>query len=198
VNINLYAQEDAATPEYEATKQTEKLQQELNLSTNQVKQVYEINLKYARARQASVSRSEAMERMKNKDADLHRVLSNEQINRLQNKRYERSGFQSLKPANFRSSGESTQSVTTNRPNSEDPGKTQTRRSSSEMQTNRNATNRNTDVQPGRLTPQSNTQRSSTPYTRSITPSTRSTTPSSQQNTESKRVETHTPTGTQRR
>ncbi|HRZ97163.1 MAG TPA: hypothetical protein P5084_06375 [Paludibacter sp.] len=201
LSTGLSAQDNAATPEYEATKQTEKLQQELNLSTSQVKKVYEINLKYARARQSSVSRSEAMERMKNKDADLQNVLSNEQINRLQNKRYERSSFQTVKPGiNFRSSGESTPSRTTTRTTSDEAVKSLTRRSNSEMQTNRNAsnrnatnregTNRNADVQPRRFTPQDNNQRS-------VAPSTRSTTPSPPQNTESKRVES-SPTGSQRR
>ena len=78
------------TPEQEAAKQTEKLQQELNLSQEQAKQVYEINLKYARERQISNTRSEAMERMKNKNADIQRVLNDEQNMRLQSKRYERS------------------------------------------------------------------------------------------------------------
>ncbi len=88
------------TPEQEAAKQTEKLQQELNLSQEQAKQVYEINLKYARERQISNTRSEAMERMKNKNADIQRVLNDEQNMRLQSKRYERSGYDS--PATNRS------------------------------------------------------------------------------------------------
>jgi Na+-transporting methylmalonyl-CoA/oxaloacetate decarboxylase gamma subunit len=77
------------TPEQEATKQTEKLQQELNLTPEQTKQVYEINLHYARERQISNTRSEAIERMKNKNADIQRVLNAEQNERLQTKRYER-------------------------------------------------------------------------------------------------------------
>lgn len=77
------------TPEQEATKQTEKLQQELNLTPEQSKQIYEINLRYARKRQISNTRSEAMERMKNKNEDIQRVLNESQYNQLQNKRYER-------------------------------------------------------------------------------------------------------------
>jgi len=99
------------TPEQEAAKQTEKLQQELNLNQDQAKQVYEINLRYARDRQISNKRSEAMERMKNKNADIQRVLSPEQNDRLQSKRYERTYFettipssnQSVNSSNFRSS-----------------------------------------------------------------------------------------------
>lgn len=99
------------TPEQEATKQTEKLQQELNLNQDQVKQVYEINLRYARERQISNKRSEAMERMKNKNADIEQVLSPEQNTRLQTKRYERTYFdtntsnrnQPANSSNFRSS-----------------------------------------------------------------------------------------------
>lgn len=78
------------TPEQEATKQTEKLQQEINLTPEQSKQIYEINLRYARKRQISNTRSEAMERMKNKNEDIQRVLNESQYNQLQNKRYERS------------------------------------------------------------------------------------------------------------
>lgn len=81
------------TPEQEASKQTEKLQQELNLTPDQIKQIYDINLRYERQRQVSNTRSEAMERIKNKNADMQRVLSEDQNNRLQNKRYERSSFQ---------------------------------------------------------------------------------------------------------
>lgn len=77
------------TPEQEAVKQTEKLQQELNLSPEQTKQVYEINLRYARERQVSNTRSQAMERIKNKNADLQTVLNADQNSRLENKRYER-------------------------------------------------------------------------------------------------------------
>ncbi|HEY5508922.1 MAG TPA: hypothetical protein VIK29_09635 [Paludibacter sp.] len=77
------------TPEQEAIKQTEKLQHELNLSLDQTKQVYEINLRYARERQVSNTRSEAMERIKNKNAELQTVLNADQNSRLENKRYER-------------------------------------------------------------------------------------------------------------
>jgi len=77
------------TPEQEATKQTERLQQELNLNQDQVNQVYEINLHYARERQISNKRSEALERMKNKNSDIKQVLSPDQNERLQSKRYER-------------------------------------------------------------------------------------------------------------
>jgi hypothetical protein len=82
------------TPEQEAAKQTEKLQQELDLNTEQTRLVNEINLKYARARQSSNSRIEAMQRIKDKDNDLRRVLTGEQYTRLQNKRYERSAYRS--------------------------------------------------------------------------------------------------------
>jgi len=77
------------TPEQEAAKQTEKLQEELNLNQDQANKVYEINLHYARERQISNKRSEALERMKNKNAEINQVLSPEQNERLQSKRYER-------------------------------------------------------------------------------------------------------------
>lgn len=92
----VYAQDNSVTPqrmaEQEALKQTEKLQQELDLSPEQARQVYEINLKYARERQVSNTRSAAMQRMKNKNADIEQVLNEEQNNRLQSKRYERSTY----------------------------------------------------------------------------------------------------------
>jgi hypothetical protein len=89
----MYSQENSAipkrTPEQEASKQTEKLQQELNLNQEQANHVYEINLRYARERQISNKRSEALERMKNKNAEIKQILSPEQNDRLQSKRYER-------------------------------------------------------------------------------------------------------------
>ncbi len=81
------------TPEQEAVKQTDKLQQELNLNAEQAKQVYEINLKYARERQISNTRSQAMERMKNKNVEIQQVLNEEQNSKLQSKRYEHSTFE---------------------------------------------------------------------------------------------------------
>ncbi len=94
VNFYTYSQSNAVTinrtPEQEAVKQTDKLKYELNLSAEQTRQVYEINLRYARERKVSNTRSEAMERVKNKNAELQAVLNDEQNTRLKNKRYERS------------------------------------------------------------------------------------------------------------
>src|ERR1035437_2629700 len=91
--LPIYSQENSTipkrTPEQEASKQTEKLQQELNLNQEQSNHIYEINLRYARERQISNKRSEAMERMKNKNAEIKQILSPEQNDRLQSKRYER-------------------------------------------------------------------------------------------------------------
>jgi len=81
------------TPEQEAAKQTEKIQQELNLTPDQIKQVYEINLRYARERQVSNTRSQAMERIKNKNTEMQRVLTENQYNQLQSKRYERTSIE---------------------------------------------------------------------------------------------------------
>ena len=91
--LPIYGQENLTvpkrTPEQEAVKQTEKLQQELNLNQDQANHIYEINLRYARERQISNKRSEALERMKNKNAEIKQILSSEQNERLQSKRYER-------------------------------------------------------------------------------------------------------------
>lgn len=97
LTVPSYSQDNAntpqRTPEQEAAKQTEKLQGELNMNANQAKQVYDINLKYARQRQISNTRTQAMERMKNKNAEIEQILNSEQNNRLQSKRYERSTLQ---------------------------------------------------------------------------------------------------------
>ena len=96
--MQVYGQDNTVipqrTPEQEAVKQTEKLQQELNLSIEQVRQVYEINLRYARERQVSNTRSEAIERMKNKSTEIQRILNPEQNEHLQTKRYERTVIES--------------------------------------------------------------------------------------------------------
>ena len=78
------------TPEQEATRQTERLKQELNLTPEQVREVYNINLYYAKQRQISNTRVEAVERIRNKNADLKLVLTEEQYERLQNRHHERS------------------------------------------------------------------------------------------------------------
>lgn len=70
------------TPEQEAIKQTEKLQSELKLTDEQAKTVYEINLRYARERQLSNSRSQAMERIRNKNEEIQEVLSPQQYDEL--------------------------------------------------------------------------------------------------------------------
>jgi len=117
------------TPEQEAVKQTEKLQQELSLTTEQAKQIYEINLRYARERLISSRRSEGLERAKNKNAEIQQVLSADQNDKLQSKRYERtstdrqviynsqqvnsSGFRST--TNFRTNQADLNSRNTNRP-----------------------------------------------------------------------------------
>ncbi len=96
-SLAIYCQDNASslpqrTPEQEAVKQTEKMQQELNLNTNQAKLIYQINLKYARQRQISNTRSESVERMKNKNSEIEKILTSEQNNQLQSKRFERSSF----------------------------------------------------------------------------------------------------------
>ena len=76
------------TPEQEALLQTKKMQQELGLTTEQSKAIYEINLRHARERQSSTSRSEALQRVKNKEQELQRALTPAQYDRLQEKRYD--------------------------------------------------------------------------------------------------------------
>ncbi len=92
---NLDAQRNSSTltaqrtPEQEASKQTEKMQSELNLTPEQVKSVYEINLRYAQARQKVVNRNDAMQMIKSKDEEIRRVLTAQQNEQLQNIRASR-------------------------------------------------------------------------------------------------------------
>ena len=76
------------TPEQEAVKQTEKMQKELNLTSEQTKNVYEINLKYARERKQSNKRSDAVTRIKLKNEEIGKVLNDRQSYDLQTKRSE--------------------------------------------------------------------------------------------------------------
>ena len=93
LNANNLAQDNATTPartpEQEAVMQTQKMQQELNLNKEQVQAIYEINLRHARERQVSNSRSQALERVKNKDTEVKQVLTQDQYKRLQEKKYDR-------------------------------------------------------------------------------------------------------------
>ena len=89
----LHAQENTTapvrTPEQEAAFNTEKMQKELNLSGEQARAVYEINLRHARERKVATSRSQALERVRLKDNQIQQVLTREQYNALQEKRYDR-------------------------------------------------------------------------------------------------------------
>lgn len=89
----LHAQENTTapvrTPEQEAAFNTEKMQKELNLTREQAQAVYEINLRHARERKVATSRSQALERVRLKDTRIQQVLTREQYNTLQEKRYDR-------------------------------------------------------------------------------------------------------------
>jgi Spy/CpxP family protein refolding chaperone len=129
------------TPEQEAALQTQKMQKELNLNKEQLQSIYDINLKHARERQVSNSRSKALERSRNKNSEIKQVLTPDQYNRLQDKRYER------QPAggNFNSQPsipqqKRTQPVTERR-------STPDRRTVPDYRTVAPSTNRNTQVNP---------------------------------------------------
>lgn len=185
------------TPEQEAARQTEKMQQELNLTTEQTQQVHEINLKYARERQVSNSRTEALQRIKNKEQDLRRVLKPDQYNELQNKQYERStpnpAIRRTSPANSNSFREQNTEPTyrtgprVRQPNSGN-GTVRQRPNTGEQRTqpaqrNTNVDNRRTATTP---TERNSGTRSTTPYN---PPSRQTTTPSS---TPGRSAETYIP------
>lgn len=73
------------SPEYEASRQTEKMQAALKLNKDQIQKVYDINLFYERERQLKGNR-DAASRAKKKDASLKNVLSVEQYRKLQQMR----------------------------------------------------------------------------------------------------------------
>lgn len=72
------------TAEEEAEKQTEMMQDELSLSQAQRDTIYQINLKYAKARRASNTRAEMIERIHQKMAEFKGVLTQEQYNQYMN------------------------------------------------------------------------------------------------------------------
>jgi len=65
---------------------------DLNLTPTQEKLVYNINLKYEKQRQQSNDRRKAVERIKNKNDELQKVLTEHQYAKLQSKRYNQSAL----------------------------------------------------------------------------------------------------------
>ncbi len=82
--------------EIEASKQTEHLNKQLNLTQEQSSKVYEINLKYAQKRQESLKRSDAVEIIKMKNEEIEKVLQANQVSALRNMRQ---NYQSANPQN---------------------------------------------------------------------------------------------------
>jgi len=80
------------SPEVEALRQTERMKNDLNLTPTQEKLVYNINLKYEKERQQSTDRREALERIKSKNEELRKVLTEQQYAQLQSKRYNPTTF----------------------------------------------------------------------------------------------------------
>jgi hypothetical protein len=78
------------TPESEAMRQTERMKTDLALTPTQEKLVYNINLKYEKERQQSNDRKKALERVRNKNEELRKVLTEQQYSQLQRKRYDQS------------------------------------------------------------------------------------------------------------
>ena len=74
------------TPEHEASRQTERMQVDLNLTQEQVDLIYDINLRYERERLLSDARYDVVERIKKKNEDIKKVLTEEQYKKMQNMR----------------------------------------------------------------------------------------------------------------
>jgi len=77
------------TPEQEAAFLTEKMKKDLQLTPEQSKIIYEINLRYARERKVETSRIQALERVRLKEAEIQQILTNDQISRMQERRVNR-------------------------------------------------------------------------------------------------------------
>ncbi len=67
------------TPEQEATKHTEMMRRDLQLSTEQIDTVYRLNLKYAKARRSATSREELFAFIEKKRQELQRILTKNQF-----------------------------------------------------------------------------------------------------------------------
>lgn len=188
----LQSQESTAipmrTPEQEAARQTERLQQELNLSSEQARQIHEINLKYARARKVSNTRIEAIQRIKDKELELSRILNEQQQSVLQNKRYERSSFQATEnrqanqvirqPAENRT--QSTRSAASGIATQRTEQQTETYRRNSDPSTTRQATPARTNSTGNSRSAVRNSGDDRSSSVRSVSPANRST-PSSNRN-----------------
>lgn len=184
--------QERKTPEQEASSHAEKMQKELNLNSEQTEAVYRIQLKYAKQREESNSRSEALERVRHKENDLKSVLRSDQYERLKNKKFERAA---PTPANAPQIRESQPQRNSEQPsrispqrNSSSPGRVSPNRKSSlpertvpqrstepsrRIQPSSNAsqpgtlqpsrsTNQSTRVEPSRSTPQPTRVESSRP------------------------------------
>lgn len=79
---------DGRVLEIEASKQTEKLQKELNLTDEQTNKIYDINLKYARERKSTNRRTDAVNLIKSKNDEIERVLTPRQKSELKSIRTE--------------------------------------------------------------------------------------------------------------
>ncbi len=67
-----------STAEQEAEYQTNKMKKDLKLDKEQIAKVYKINLKYAKLRRISNTRTEAIKRIKMKNDEIFKILNKEQ------------------------------------------------------------------------------------------------------------------------
>jgi len=150
------------TPEQEALKQTEKLQNELQLTEQQYKAIYQINLRYARERQQSNTRSQAVERIRNKNEDIQKVLSPKQYDELQNRKNE------VKVIEIDNANRYVRTNPQNRVNSSDQRSVRTGTGNTDFNTDVRSSSR-TDNRERTITRQYGTQREVQAGTRSVTP-----------------------------
>lgn len=85
VVTNLLAQHPRRTAEDIARKQTEMLVRELNIQDSMVRDtLYRLHLKFARKREISHTRAEAMQYMQEANAELQTILTPEQYQQFMN------------------------------------------------------------------------------------------------------------------
>ena len=100
VGAKLFAQYPRRTAEDIARKQTEMLVRELSIQDSIIRDtLYHLHLKYARKREVSNTRAEAMQYMQEINAELQNILTTEQYQRFMNQQVNYDPHRPHKPYN---------------------------------------------------------------------------------------------------
>lgn len=86
ISLSTFAQKrdgERLTPEQRATRSTEKMAEELSLDDAQKKQILEINLEYAKKREAEMAERKAMAEARRAEMEARRAQMKEQSSEIQ-------------------------------------------------------------------------------------------------------------------